>query len=299
MNSERKLLVTGAHGFVAGSVLTQGGSSWEVHALSRKEALTRRNDLCWHRGDALTPGVLEQLFQKVQPNAVIHTAAAADIDFCEANPGQAREVNVELTRKLANLCKNSGARLVFCSTDTVFDGEHAPYSEDDAPRPVNVYAETKVQGEQIVRDLGTQGVIARLALVAGLPLLGTGNSFLARLISSFGAGQIVGVPEHEVRTPVDVITAGKALLELAESKHHGIFHLAGLTRVNRLELNRIVARRFGFSLDLVVAQTAGTRRAPRPRDVSMSINKTRTELKTPMLSLEDGLSLILDYRHFG
>ena len=135
--------------------------------------------------------------------------------------------------------------------------------------------------------------------MAGLPLLGTGNSFLARLISSFGAGQIVGVPEHEVRTPVDVITAGRALLELVEGKHCGIFHLAGTTQVNRLELNRIIARRFGFPLDQVVAQPAAGRRAPRPRDVSMSINRTRTELKTPMLSLEDGLSLIINNRHSG
>ena len=299
MNAKPKLLVTGAHGFVAGSVLVQAQTDWEVHALSRGEAPAGIKDQCWHSGDALKLTFLEQLFKSVQPDAIIHTAAAADIDFCQANPGPARQVNVELTRTLATLCRSSGARLVFCSTDTIFDGEHAPYEENDPPGPVNVYAETKVEAEQIVHTLGARGAVARLALVAGLPLLGAGNSFLARLLASFQAGKCVGVPEHEVRTPVDVITAGQALLELARGQHHGIFHLAGLTRVNRLELNRTIARRFGFSLDLVFAQAAGTGRAPRPRDVSMNINKTRTELKTPMLTLEDGLSLIIENSHSG
>jgi dTDP-4-dehydrorhamnose reductase len=293
MNTKCKLLVTGAQGFVAGSVLGQATNAWKMHAVSRSAAPAGIMHLRWHTADALQPKALEQIFCSIQPDAIIHTAAVADIDFCQKNPKQAWAVNVDLTRNLAALCKSSGTRLVFCSTDTIFDGEHAPYAEDDSPCALNVYAETKIEAEQIVSALGPLGVNARLALVVGLPLMGVGNSFLARLVASFKAGQSVGVTEREVRTPVDVITAGKALLELAGGQHQGAFHLAGLTRVNRLALNRIIATRFGFSLDLVRTQTSDPARAPRPRDVSLSIDRTRNELQTPMLTLEDGLSLIL------
>jgi dTDP-4-dehydrorhamnose reductase len=295
MNAKRKLLVTGAQGFVAGNVLAQASDQWEVHAVSRSAEPVRQEERFWHVCDPLAPAQLTRLFLDVQPHAVIHTAALADIDFCQAHPELARTINVEFTRTLSKLCADSGARLVFCSTDTIFDGEHAPYKEDAIPGPVNLYGETKVQAEQIVTRLGAQGVIARLSLVVGLPLLGAGNSFLVRMLEAFEAGRTIGAPENEVRTPVDVITVGRAVVELAGGKHQGIFHLAGLSRVNRVELNKTIAERFGFPAHLVVAQPAAAKpgRAARPRDVSLA-NSRAAELETPMRTLDEGLSLILE-----
>jgi dTDP-4-dehydrorhamnose reductase len=294
--SRRKLVVTGAHGFVAGSVLSQAGADWQVHAVSRGEAVAGGDNLLWHSCDPLAPGELARLFREVRPQAVIHTAAMADIDVCQAKPELARAVNVDYTRTLAALCHETGTRLVFCSTDTVFDGEHAPYGEDAPPGPVNFYAETKVEAEKLVSGLGAQGVIARLSLVVGLPVLGAGNSFLAKTIASLKQGRAVAFPGHEVRTPVDVITVGRALLELAAGSQRGIFHLAGLSRVSRFEMGQTIARRFGFPLDLVKDQGPATTpgRAPRPRDVSLDNRQTRAQLKTPMRTLDEELSLILE-----
>ncbi len=235
------------------------------------------------------------LISTLRPHAVIHTAALADIDFCQANPEAAHAVNVGLTRELARGCAQSGTRLVFCSTDTVFDGEHAPYAEDAASGPVNVYAETKIAAEAAVRELGSLGVIARLALVMGLPLIGAGNSFLVRMLATLEAGRQVAVPEREVRTPVDVVTAGRALLELAGSELAGNFHLAGLSRVNRVELARLIAARFGYNQNLVTAlpSTASSGRALRPRDISLGTERTRAALTTPLLPVEAGIELIL------
>ena len=296
MTDKKKLVVTGAQGFVAGSVIRQARDDWQVHAISRGAALSRSEDLDWHICDPLDPTRLAQLLRKIRPDAVIHAAAAADIDFCQANAGMARAVNVEFTRTLVEFCADSSARLVFCSTDTVFDGEHAPYSEASAPGPVNLYGETKVEAEGLVSRMGANGAIARLALVVGLPMLGSGNSFLVRMIAALKEGRTVSVPDHEVRTPVDVITAGRALLEFAGSNARGIFHIAGHSRLNRLEMARKIALRFGFPQSLVVAQAAAATspsRAPRPRDVSLVNSKACAQLETPMLNLDDGISSIL------
>lgn len=288
-------MVTGANGFVAGSVLAQASEEWQVHAVSRGELLARRDQLCWHTCDPLVPARLSHLFHEVRPDAVIHTAALADIDFCQTYPELARAVNVGLTCLLADLCAASACKFVLCSTDTIFDGEHAPYGEDDRPGPVNFYAETKVEAERIAASLGVQVVIARLSLVVGLPVLGAGNSFLAKMIASFKDGRKVTATEHEVRTPVDVITVGRALLELAAGDHHGIFHLAGHDRLNRFEITQRIAARFGFPKELVTAQTVAALpgRAARPRDVSLANAKACAQLKTPMRTLDEGLSLIL------
>ena len=296
MTATRKLLVTGANGFVAGSVLAQAGETWQCYGISRGSSPAQHQNLHWHVCDSLTAAPWAELFRELRPDVVIHTAALADIDFCQANAGAAREVNVEFTRTLANLCADFGSRLVFCSTDTIFDGERAPYNEADAPVPVNFYAETKIEAEQIVSALGAQAVIARLSLVVGLPVLGAGNSFLARMIAAFKDGRAVGVPAHEIRTPVDVITVGRALLELATDDHHGIFHLAGSERLNRFEMAQRIARRFGYSEALVTAQPPAVTpgRAPRPRDVSLANAKACATLKTPMRNFDEALSLILE-----
>ena len=294
--SRRKLIVTGAHGFVAGSVLSQAGVDWQVHAVSRGAAQAGSDNLQWHSCDPLALGELARLFREIQPQAVIHTAAIADIDVCQAQREMARAVNVDFTRTLAALCHETGTRLVFCSTDTVFDGEHAPYGEDAPPGPVNFYAETKVAAEKLVRGLGAQGVIARLSLVVGLPVLGAGNSFLAKTVAALKQGRAVAFSGYEVRSPVDVITLGRALLELAAGSQHGVFHLAGLSRMNRFEMGQAIARRFGFPQDLIKEQGAATTpgRAPRPRDVSLDTRQTRAQLKTPLRTLDEGLSLILE-----
>src|ERR1041385_5875824 len=115
MTARKKLIVTGANGFVAGSVLMQAGAEWEVHALSRSGPSARRANLHWHTCDPLAPGQLARVFDAVRPDAVIHAAALADIDFCQAHPELARAANVEFTRLLADLCAGGGVcKLVLC-----------------------------------------------------------------------------------------------------------------------------------------------------------------------------------------
>ena len=229
-----KLLVTGANGFVAGSVLAQAAGGWEVHAVSRQDAVAGPSHIQWHKCDTLVSRDLAEVMRRIRPDAIIHTAAVADIDLAERDRNPARAVNVEMTQVLVKGCNELGARIVFCSTDNIFDGEHAPYRETDTAVPVNYYAATKVEAEHCVLPLGKQGVIARLALVAGLPMLGSGNSFVVRLLATLRAGGKITVPaSHEIRSPIDIVTAGAALLELAGGDHHGIFHLAGNDRLSR------------------------------------------------------------------
>lgn len=289
----RSLIVTGAGGFVAGSILAQAGDTWDVHAVSRGEPALQRPWIHWHRFDPAETAKLDALASSAQPHAIIHTAALADIDFCQANRDKATEVNTTLTRSIADICRTRGLRLVFCSTDTVFDGEHAPYREQDTPVPVNFYAETKIAAEKIVSELGGLGVIARLSLVIGLPIAGVGNSFTAKVVASLKEGRKVTVPVEEIRTPIDVITLGQALLELAGNEFSGAIHLSGNDRLNRLELCHLIASQWNLSPEPIQASapTAIAGRAPRPRDVSLDNSLAASVLNTPLRGATEGLAL--------
>ncbi|HET6324641.1 MAG TPA: NAD(P)-dependent oxidoreductase [Planctomycetaceae bacterium] len=290
----RKCAITGGGGFVAGSVIHQAPADWELHALSGKAPLTHRTGLVWHTLDLKEPEAVKQTLAKIAPDVVIHAAAMANIDFCEQHPDQARTINVVLTQAVADSCSQSGARFIYVSTDNVFDGERGGYAEHDQPTPINEYARTKAAGEGIAAAVAGS-VTARIALVMGFGPLGGGNSFLERTIPMLRSGETINVPPEEIRTPIDVLTLGRALLELAAGSFQGTLHLAGNDVLDRVTLTRRIAERFGYSPGLVrpksPEQIPG--RAPRPRDVSMSNALARSTLTTPMLDFDAALDLVL------
>jgi len=296
----RKLLLTGHGGFVAGSVVWQAlrSGEWDVYAFSLIEKEEVRERFRCIPFDLCDTAKLQDTFLEIKPEAVIHTAALADIDFCQNNQADAERVNVGVTRDLAQLCAETGAKMIFCSTDTVFDGQKGRYTEEDAPHAVNFYAETKIRAEEILRETVENSLIARLSLVMGLPVLGAGNSFLPKAFDAWEKGEQTKFPANEIRTPVDVITVGQAFLEIAANDFTGTIHLAGSTRINRYEMARQIAERLGYNPDLVIPtdSNAMPNRAPRPNDASLDNTKAKRLLKTPMQTLITGLELVLNVK---
>lgn len=293
----KNLLVTGYGGFVAGSVVWQAlrDRNWNVYALSLTENSEEKERFHCIQFDLCDAAKLKEVFCAVRPDAVVHTAALADIDYCQNNQDAAEKINVGVTRELAQLCSNVDSKLIVCSTDTVFDGGKGMYTEDDQPHALNFYADTKIRAEQIVRSTVARGVVTRLSLVMGLPVLGAGNSFLAKMFDSLKKGDQVKFPANEIRTPMDVITIGRAFLEIAAGDFVGTIHLAGSTRINRYEMACQIAEKLGFSRDLVVSTDSNAipGRAPRPNDASLDNSKAKNVLATPMQTLMGGLELVL------
>ena len=294
----RKLLITGAGGFVGGSIVAQAGPDWHVHALTRNPPGDAPAPVQWHVVNPLDFDALGRVVREIDPHVILHAAAMADIDYCEAHREEAHLVNTAWTRQMADLAGECGARLVYVSTDNAFAGDSGLYTEEDAPSPVNYYGQTKVEGEAIVADARVPWSIARVSIVMGLPILGAGNSFLSRMIAKFEKGEPVGVPPVEVRSPIDLVTLGRALLELAGSGLTGIVHLSGNDVMNRVDFVRRIARRLGYPEEWVVIHDPETvpGRGPRPRDVSLSNAKARQMLATPMTGIDDGLELVLARR---
>jgi len=292
----KRLVVTGGGGFVGGSVLAQAGREWEVHVVSGKEPLLEREHVVWHQMELLDAAAVDVLWDAVRPDALLHLAALADIDYCQAHPDEARALNALLPEALAARCARTGARMVHVSTDTVFDGVKGMYTEEDAPGPLNTYAETKVAGEEAVRAGAPDAAVVRLSLVMGLPMLAAGNSFLSRMLPVLRAGNELGVPDNELRTPLDVVTAGRALLELAGNDFCGLLHLAGNERLDRCALVRRIARHMGLDEGLVKPKNPEhiPGRAPRPVDASLNNELARRVLRTPMQDLEPAIDLIME-----
>lgn len=290
----KKILVTGASGFVGGSVLHHAPADWSIHACSRSPLSGAPSNVVHHAFDLSDKLKTTEVIAEVKPDAIIHIAAIANIDYAEASQGETVAVNTETTGRLAALAAEHGARFVFCSTDNVFDGVDGFYNEDALVSPVNFYGRTKVAAEVLAHEALEDSVIVRVALVIGMPIMGSGNSFLVKMEESLREGKEIQIPENEVRSPVDVITLGKSLLELAAGDFTGTIHLAGSTCLNRYEMAKQIARKLGHSENLVIPtdSNAMAGRAPRPNNVSLDNALAKETLKTPMRDLDEALDII-------
>jgi dTDP-4-dehydrorhamnose reductase len=248
--------------------------------------------------DLLSPGDVARLVKKSVPAVIIHAAAFVDVDLCERDRGLARRINEEGTRIVAELAAETGARLIYCSTDMVFDGTKGMYTEQDSPRPVNYYGATKLAAERWVRSLCPGGMVARLALMYGLGNSAHG-SFLSWMIQRLERGEPVNLFTDQFRTPTfveDVCRAVERILERPDAA--GVYHLAGPERMNRYEFGTRAADIFGFPRELLRAVRMSDVREliPRPADNSLDNRKAEGELGIRFRSVTEGLRAIAEER---
>ena len=175
-NSVRTVVVTGAGGLI-GSYLV--GSAFRWVPGWRVVGLTR------HELDLTDRSAVEELWQRLKPEAIVHCAAISKAVACRDNPELARRVNVEVTGHLTDLASASGDRLVFISTDHVFNGQQGSYTETDPASPLTVYGETKVAAERLVLA-HERHLVLRTSLNAGLSPTGD-RSFVEELILAWRA----------------------------------------------------------------------------------------------------------------
>ncbi|MFN8606980.1 MAG: sugar nucleotide-binding protein [Vulcanimicrobiota bacterium] len=203
---------------------------------------------------------------RMEPRAVIHSAALSAIADCLSQPELADRINHQATARLARWCGQNGVRLVYVSTDMVFDGERAPYDEDSRAEPLSEYGRSKLRGEQAVLEQGQ--LVARVALMVG-PALGARQSYYDQLVANLRAGQSVSLFQDEWRGMLSYEDAAEGLHRLARGSAGGLVHLAG-PRLSRLELGQRVASVLGCP-QLVRAGQRSDYPAPepRPRDLTM------------------------------
>jgi len=289
----KKLLITGGSGFVGGHLINQSNGKWRVTTNYHKHQIDLPG--CeWMHLDLKDTDKVAKVLEHVQPNVVLHLAALSNLDFCEQHQDIAYATNVEATAFLAEWCQNASVRLVFLSSDMVYDGEKGNYCESDAVGPLGVYAQTKVRGEDEIRTRCRNHVIVRTALVYGKPV-GGGTSFTEWVEQRLRQGQKVPLYTDQYRTPILVNNLADILLEIAEGDFIGTLNVGGPDKTDRFYFGRKYCRFSGLNENLLkpIAMNNGPHLyARRPRDLSFDISKARSVLKIRLLGINEGLRII-------
>ncbi len=276
-------LITGASGQLGSHVVRQLSLDDSVGALL---ALAGQREVG-------TPGVtvqrvalaahdeLRACVREFRPTYVVHLGSLTAVGECFNRPLDAAEINIGATRALAEAAADAGARLVYSSTDMVFDGEHAPYREDDPPHPLSHYGRTKAAAEGLLAAF-EQTLVVRIPLLYGRPVSPRATTFTQQL-DALARGEPLRLFTDEFRTPVWLADAARALIGLARRALTGVVHVAGSRRLSRFELIAECARLLGLSAAGLVPIARHDLPAAEPRPADLSLDGTRLAGQFPDL----------------
>ncbi|MCA8969448.1 MAG: SDR family oxidoreductase [Planctomycetes bacterium] len=262
------------------SLFVTGGSGYLGHEVTRVfrergyayEAPGRRDGI-----DLLKPFELEDVVAAMfarcdKPPLLIHLAAWSRQSDCDREPENAFRANAESTGALATVVARFGGRMVYTSTDLVFDGAEAPYDEDAEANPISVYGRSKLFGERYVRT-HAHDLIIRIPLLYGPSFDGLRGAS-DPLLTGAREGRELRLFDDEWRTPLDVRDAAIRIVDLALSDAVHVRHVAGKERLSRYELGLRILREAGLDARDSGFRVTRTRRgdlsgSPRPEDCSL------------------------------
>ncbi|HSX58182.1 MAG TPA: dTDP-4-dehydrorhamnose reductase [Candidatus Saccharimonadales bacterium] len=275
-----KVLITGASGQL-GQELVDAFSSWETIPTN------------FHNLDITDKTAVSQNFESSLPSWIIHCAAWTDVEGCAKDPEKAMKINAEGTRNLALAAKKINAKLVYISTNEVFDGKKKePYIETDAPNPLNPYAESKLVGEKFVQEiLGEDGIIIRTSWVFGPK--GRSN-FPLKILKAAENNPELKVVDDEFATPTYAPDLAKAIFELVKKNTTGIFNLVNGGYCSRYDWAKEIINLSGIKKPLLRIHLADYSRLSNPPGYSVLSTQKAENLGVKLRSWKDATKEFLE-----
>jgi len=229
---QRKVMITGASGQLAYDLQRVLGSDCRIFPLAKGDM------------DVTEQSSVNQWTERIGPDVVIHAAAYTRVDEAETNRDQAFRINALGTRNVAVAAQKCGAKLVYISTDYVFDGKkNTPYHEFDSPSPINVYGVSKLSGEEWVKSFHERFFIVRTSWLFGRK----GINFVKKILANAEKQRVLKVTCNEIGSPTYAFDLAAFIAELIGTEKYGIYHAANEGQCSRFEFAQAILREAGMS----------------------------------------------------
>jgi len=232
LSDENVVIVTGAGGMLGAALMELAPAAMRAVGVDIAD------------GDLSTDEGIDSALGPYQPDVVIHCAGYTNVDGATSEPELAQRHNALATEKVAGFCAERGTKLIYISTDYVFDGTKAsPYTEEDTPKPINAYGESKLAGERAAQEIATDCLIVRTQWLFGPG----GRNFVAGIVDhARQGGEVQGVVD-EIGSPTYTRDIAGALWQVVERPVSGIIHLTNSGYCSRAELARVALDAAGLS----------------------------------------------------
>lgn len=228
---------------------------------------------------------LNKAILAIQPDCIIHCAAKTNVDACETQAIEAMKVNAGGTYGLTQVYQG---KVVYISTDYIFDGENGPYAEDAKPNPISIYGWSKLGGEIALKNRGFQDLIIRTTVLYDK----NSPNFVTKIAKELLDGNVIKVPSSLIGTPTYIPYLAKGILQAIDKGLYGVLNIAGSETVSRFRLANIIAHMLGVSKDLVQPGIVYGR-APRPLQAGL-ITKKAMDLGIKIYHPNEGIQDVLE-----
>ncbi len=283
-----RILITGASGLLGLNLALEAAKQHTVFGTVNSHPIkTKAFEVL--RVNLLDPGVLDRVVTYANPDWVIHCAALANLEACEANPALAKQSNTDLPEKQATIVARGGARVLHVSTDAVFDGQRGNYTEDDQPEPLSVYARTKYDGEQVVAAVYPESIVARVNLF-GWSLSGQ-RSLAEFFYNNLVAGkQVMGFSDVYF-CPLLANDLAKIFIEMLATGLQGLYHVVSSECISKYDFGLKLSRQFGLDSELIspTSVTKGGLKAVRSQNLTLKSDKLAKAIHNPLPGLSTGM----------
>ncbi|WP_346238079.1 SDR family oxidoreductase [Niabella insulamsoli] len=294
-----RIFVTGTNGFV-GSYIVQEllEQGYEVFASSRtgdESSFVRYKNYRFAQVDFADPFSLQDAFDFVKPDVVIHSGAMSKPDECELKQAEAFDANVFGTVQLLLNAEAYRSFFVHLSSDFIFDGEKGMHTEEDLPNPISYYGKTKLQAEEAVSEYAHGFAIVRTVFVYGKPLYGR-DSFITMIAKKLKNKEPFKVVNDQTRTPTHASDLAKGIAAIIKQRAEGIFNIAGSDVLTPYEMALATANHLHISDHQLqpVDRTSFKEIAQRPLKGGLNISKAQHELGYQPMSFQEGLEKTLE-----
>ena len=275
-----KVLVTGAKGQLGYDV---------VNELKKRnhEAIGVGSD----KMDITDGASVEKIFKETKVDAVVHCAAYTLVDAAEDNKGLCMKVNVEGTKNIAKACKKIDAKMIYISTDYVFNGEgEKPWEPEDECAPLNVYGISKYEGELAVEKYLDKYFIVRIAWVFGI----NGKNFVKTMLNLGETKDEINVVNDQFGSPTYTYDLARLLVDMLESEKYGKYHATNEGVCTWYEFAKEIFRQAGLDMKInPVSSNEFPSKAKRPYNSRMSKDKLEKNGFVRLPSWENALKRYL------
>ncbi len=277
----KRLLVTGGTGYLGAAVAHQAHQAgWQVAATYHSQQPPEEPTVTWLLLDVRQAQDIDVVFDRVQPDIVIHTA------FRQHEPDM-WDVTALGSYHVAAAAQTYGARLIHLSSDVIFDGETSiPYTEYAVPNPITPYGAAKADAEHFVSSVHTNVALVRTSLIYGFNPPDRHTRFILNIADGHDSAQLFC---DEWRCPIFVKDLSDALLELACHNYRGIINVAGSEMVSRYTFGSLLAAHHGRNPERIASGLSTNQPVRRPRNCTLNVRLAQSMLTTPLRGLQEVL----------
>ena len=292
-----KLLITGSNGLLGQKIVKQCLKNG-IDFLATSKGENRNPECPLEHYDSMNICDLDEIkdtINKYVPTHVIHTAALTNVDYCELNPEECHEVNVGAVEKLLMVCQVNNIHFQLLSTDFVFDGLKGNYAEEDPVGPLSVYAKSKVDGENLLKESDfLNWSIVRTIIVYGDAHNLSRSNIVLWAKSALVKGDELSIVDDQFRAPTWADDLAWACIEICKRNKKGTFHISGPETMSIYELVERIANYFGFSTESLKRSSSLNLSQPakRPPRTGFDLSKAKSELGYSPHTFEQTLDLI-------